>query len=801
MKKIICLLLTFIMLISSAAFVFAAEETSEGGEKYVYRDDTYDFEMMSDPMDVTDEEFFGVWDAESQSWSTESWFRYDEFPEMEKVESAVKNGDYDKAKEELRKYYISRKDVLYTQSGVNVNDADRLQAELQARNMYAATTTGTPIEIVPGVNGDWQVMSSKDVLAHVRTAVKSGNPYVSFVIASMDKSNTAAEIKGKGTDAPPTLTLVVNRVAQTLPVYEDAYISPTLNANTNYGDEEILYAQEYGYVGHWSSAFNPWGDEAAETKRTYIKFDISSLTSTDTVSTAELNFTARVEDGGDLTEKELFVYGWEDASWKESTITWNTFSDWLFLSCNDQEAWDFYSNPLATEKGKLCYFLRGTLPMSVARMYDSTGDEKYAYTFIRQMMSMINHIGANKCGKDNHYDNSDKNPDPYRGMSHLDVAGYLTQLPNAFVLLWESKLFEDDPSLFTAIFKNFIEVADYMCKYIVEKEVTTGNMATACNRSLYLLCNLFPEIKQTDYYYDLVIYHNKRMLDHIVYDDGACFTASFNYIGTELGPFTTQLTYYNETEDKHFGLPYDDEAVQKIYGMIKNWFYSTAPGWGGFSFADSIDHGKTFVSEFRTRYNQLVNMGIDDEELKYVATNGVQGKLPDITSISFPVAKRTYMRTGWDKNAIALAMIAKGDNASHRHNDQMSVVLTAYGRELLVDPAYASILTDDKYAKVKAGDHHNTITVNGGNIYGSTGQDSVVKAVEHNNLYDHVTYTYDYVQNAAHFERSVLFPKNQKFFIIADYVLAADTTKENVFTQHWHMIPTSNVAITENNEF
>ena len=799
-KRIICLILTFIMIVSSVALVSASDESSGDAEKYVYRDDTYDFEMMSDPMDVTDEEFFGVWDSATQTWAVESWFKYDEFPEMSKVEAAAKAGDYDLAKDELRKYYISRKDLLYHQDVTSLGSAPMLQAELMARNMYAATTTGTPIEILSGLNGEWQLMSSKEALTHVRKAVSSGNPYVSFVIASMDKSNTPAEIKGKGTDAPPTLTLVVNKVAKQFPVYEDSYISAGLNANTNYNDEEILYAQEYGYVGHWASAFNPWGDESSDTKRTYVKFDISSLSPTDTVSSAEFNFTARVAPGGDLEEKELLIYGWEDASWKGPSLTWNTFTDWLFFSCNDQEAWDWYCHPSADRKGKLCYMWRGSLPASVAQTYAYTGDERHAYTFVRQLMSCINHVGANKCGKDNNYDNSDKNPDPYRGLSHLDIAGYLTQLPIAFTRLWESELFEDDPSLFTAILKNFIEVADYMCEHIVEKEVITGNMATAGNRSLYLLCNLFPEIKQTNYYYDLVLYHNKRMLDHIVYDDGACFTASFNYIGTEIGPFTTQLTYYNGTEDKHFGLPYDDAAVQKLYAMIKNWLYSTAPGWGGYSFADSIDHGKTFVSEFKTRYNQLVNMGIDDPELKYVATNGEQGKLPDFTSISFPVAKRTYMRTDWGKYAVTLAMIAKGDNASHRHNDQLSVVVTAYGRELLVDPAYASILTDDKYKIVKAGDHHNTITVNGGNIYGSTDQDSVVKGVEHNNLYDYITYTYDYVQNASHVERSVMFPKNQKFFIVADYAMAADNTKVNQFTQNWHMLPAANIYISENGE-
>ncbi len=802
MRKVLCLLLAFIMLTSSVTCVMAADS----GGTYVYRNDTYDFEIMPDSGEISDEEFFGKWNSATSTWTKVPYFKYDDFTGLIDVENAAKSGDYVTAKTELLEYYRAQKDNLYKLSTNFTGDGKEeerfqaeLQGELQARNVYATDVTGTPIGIVSVSGNSWQEVSTTDVLTHVKNSVSSKN--VAFVIASIDKSNTAAEIKSKESGVHATLTLKVNGVEKEFKVSADSYISPVDNADKNYGSKTTLYAQEYGYVGHWTSAFNPWDSDASATKRTYLKFDISSLKSTDKIESAELKFTARVASGGDLSEKELFIYGWGDASWTENKITWNTFDDWLFFSCNDQEAWDFYTHPLADTKGKICYFLRGTLPQAVAKMYGNTGDEKYAYTFLRQMMSCAYYVGANRYADDHTFDNSDKNPDPKRGLSHLDIGGYLTQLPNAFVMVWDSQTLTDNPYIFTALLKNFVHVTNYMAEYIVEKEVVTGNMATSWNRAMYLMCNLFPEIKDTDYWYDLVLKHNERVLNAIVYEDGSCFAQGFNYIWTELSTFSNQFNVYNGTKVHHFGLPYNEASYNVFHKMVKNALYSTSPGWGGFGFGDSIDHGKSYSKNFSGWYSLLTQMSIDDPELKYINTNGKQGKLPDITSISFPDARRTYMRTGWEEDDIALAFTAKGDASSHKHNDQMSVVLMAYGKNLLVDPSYASILTDSKYAEVKAGASHNTITVNGGNIYGSTGQDSVVDEMEINDLYDHATYTYAYVQNASNFERNVLFLKKQKFFIVSDYILASDTTKENVFTQHWHMLPDSNIYISDKNEF
>ena len=71
MKRIICLVLSLLILLSTTSFVLADEE------KYVYRKSTYDFSLLTtDPMYISDEEFFGTYDKKGRE-IIPSYFRYD----------------------------------------------------------------------------------------------------------------------------------------------------------------------------------------------------------------------------------------------------------------------------------------------------------------------------------------------------------------------------------------------------------------------------------------------------------------------------------------------------------------------------------------------------------------------------------------------------------------------------------------------------------------------------------------------------------------------------------------------------
>lgn len=783
MKKIISIILTFVIVASCLPVAFAAGAYDEEG-KYIYRTSTFDFEIIQDdPQYITDEEFFGKWDADSETWEIESFFKYghEDFPGLAPVEEAAKKGDYYAAKIALMDYYIPQKYDKVSKI-MSTNDAYFFEINFRERNMYAASTNGQPLDITDWVTQDWKTVSANStIFSSYIASMAQTSPNITLVIASMDKSNTAAQIKSRDTDSPPVLNITVNNVQRQYTAVADSYISPVDNANTNYGKEEILYAQEYGYVGHWSDKSNRWISEANPTRRTYLQFDVSDIKSTDDVSSASLSFTARTEEGGDLTEKELLIYGWNDAAWEEDTITWNSFDDWKFFSCNDQETWSFLTSEDTTEKGKICYFHRGAKLQALAQVYNNTKDERYAYTFLRELMSTVTNV-SNRTDV----------------MNHLDMSNHVYNVGNCFIACWDSQYMT--PEIFTAAMKHFYLVTDMACETWLAPKNCTANGATNLARMTYCFSMRFPEFKQSDYWYDITKYSYKWIVEDGALADGSCIEQALGYVETFCGNISTaHAGVYTKIKNPYYGIYADSETAELIRNMLINALYSTAWEYEEFGFGDSSNfNAKSFLTNW---YGLLLDFGIDDPYLEYVATNGASGKAPEYTSNSFPAALRTYMRTGWTKNDIMLAFTNKGDEVTHSHRDQLHIVLKAYGNNLLVDSYGAEYAGDRRRSDVSAA-MHNTITVNNGNIQNQTaGNEGVEKEQEINDLYNHTTYTTAYVDNASNTERTVLFLKNQKFFIVTDYIQIKDKTKDNKIAQSWHMHPEANISLNENNEF
>lgn len=61
---------------------------------------------LHDPYWLKDENLFGKWNSDSESWEIPSKFDYDNYPGLADVEMSAKNGDYESAKLALYNYYI-----------------------------------------------------------------------------------------------------------------------------------------------------------------------------------------------------------------------------------------------------------------------------------------------------------------------------------------------------------------------------------------------------------------------------------------------------------------------------------------------------------------------------------------------------------------------------------------------------------------------------------------------------------------------------------------------------------------------
>ena len=779
MKKAISLLLSMVLAFSvMGGTVVNASGAYDDNGKYIYRNDTFEFDIEGDPMHMTDEEFFGQWDNVECRWRIDPYFKYSDYPEMAEVEEAVKEGDYELAKEELLDYYISKKDE-HISPVTSVSSNDRVQSELLMRNFYASSTLGTPLGIVK-IGEEWSTVSV-NVGSYLKDAVANGYGSVTFVIASIDKSNTPAEIKSRESDTPATLTLIVNGLPCTFTVAGDSYMRAGDYADTNFGWDEFLYAQEYGYRGHWDDPSAPWGDDASDTKRTYIKFDISCLKKTDMISSAKLEFTARTAPGGDLSEKELLVYGLKDSNWDEDTITWDSCSDNLMWSCNDSESWDYITTGDASTKGTSYEFQRGTPLVKVAKWYDYTRDEKYAYTFLRQLMSLINNVGVNEDIM-NCYDMSAQ----VRNLGH-----------EGFARCYGSEYMT--PELFTAILKHYVAMTEYISKTWVEPKVYSDIWATYANGALYRMAVMYPELKFSDWWLQTVIEDNRSLLsggeerngvyhEGQVLRDGQCIELSRNKTLVLLSEYSSIL---NICRDLGNEVPLDYESLEVVKSIVKNMLYQSAPGYYGFNMGDSVDYD-SIASTYANWYKLLPD---DDDELGYVAASGKIGSLPEFTSISYPLGLRTYMRSDWSEDAVSLCFTGKSEG-NHGHSDLLSVSMWAYGEHLLTDPGYST----GEYAEyMRSAQQHNLVTINGGSI-SEDAADCTEEQQELNEFYDFTTYSSEDFEGADYNQRSVLYVKNGNFFIINDYIVPQDKKNVNTYKQFWHMHPDSYVS-NYNNQF
>ena len=527
-------------------FAAVSDNAYDSNGKYIYRKDTYDFPMLGDPQNLPDEEFFGKWDAENEVWEIPSYYKYDTdpdaYPEMEPIVNAVKAGDYELAKERLMNYYVPKK-FNYVSRPSTVSEAARIQTELIMRNFYAVNSqNGFPRGIAEVNSTEWQEIEV-DVLSAVKTMLEDKQANITLVAMSIDKSNTPAEIMSKESGVVPTITVVVNGVPRIFPAVEDSYIQAGNFENVNHGSEESLIVQEYGYIGHWdynklSDAKKEmlgrtgvdWAASSTPTRRAYMKFDLSEIGAGDEISNAYLNFTARVMPGDeyDLKSKELCIYQWQDSNWGEHTLNWNTFTDWLALSANEQDTWDYITTAGTGSKGKMCYFHRGNAINIVASMYAVTGDEKYAYTFLRNAMGLINSIGVTDSV-----------------MNSLDMSGHISRWGvNGFVVLWDSETM--NPEIFTAILKHYVEMALHVEKTWVIPKKYTNNWATYATDAIYKMAIIYPELDFSESWIELVQADNKSLLlggeerngvyhEGQVWRDGHCIELGRGYVGTLLG--------------------------------------------------------------------------------------------------------------------------------------------------------------------------------------------------------------------------------------------------------------------------
>ena len=760
--------------------------------------DYFGYKMYDDPMDITDEEFFGTWDSVTKMWVSGPYLRYSEFPELAAVEEAAKKGDYATAKVELYNYYMYKTDRA-PDSYAATNDS-ALALEMMSRNVFSYTKTSALDLGRFTLPADEFGKAQIDVLRAIKATPGSYTEF-NVAVSSADKYWTTGEIYSREADPElrPVLRLVVNGVVSERYPSKDTTIIAGAEKNNNFGSESVLKFQEHGCFDNTDESLGSYDED---TMRAFIAFDLSDLKSTDKITSAKIIFTGRSiitdetrkrfadENGnpysGESRDKLMWATWYKSSAWKEDELVWKstTISDKHFFSCHDMNSWDFITSRSTTIKGKVCVWHRGNMQSDLVSGYSYFNDERYAYTCLRYYMAMLNSIGMERSV-----------------LNSLDTSVCARSLAPNIHTLKTSKYMT--PEIMTALIKYAWMLADH------EVEVWFGhydnNWGTYASGGVYNVLSYFPELVTHDYWYQRVLEEHDRILSGATLEDGRCIEIPQGYVSTLLDTFEGPLDTYNHL---NCPTPYSDELYEDIYNIVKTMLYTTGPLLGGFNIADSgsITSRK---STYLLWYNLLFS---DDEELLWVISDGTSGKMPENATTMYPVAHETYMRSNWGKKSLQMAFINNTDSRiSHEHQDALSVAMFAYGKYLLVDPGYGNDQTSDggrvwDYNRSQI--QHNVMTINDIYDYINDGvcqytqvkpDKSWQKDFETNMAYDFMEYVCDGISTAQTMQRSVTFMKNQQFWIISDYGVPKEPTETNLFAQHWHFYPQANPTHDENN--
>lgn len=796
MKRILSLILTIAIILSLGATVSAKMgENSTNMNIFKPTDDPiywyeqprnedgsydyYGYPLYGDPQDIPDEEFFGKWDELENMWVYTPYFKYSEYPAMAKVEEAAKAGDYETAKEELLAYYKIYGEQRITHAlstyAYNYTYLDDI-----ARNTFPTVANGRTAGIVE-ITNEWQ-WHSHDVLNTFALAVSQNNLSYSVMISSIDKYWTQALICSKESEYVPYIEAIINGVPRTLPCTMDGITTAGSKSSDVMTSDEILRIEEHG----------KFQDYDENTSCGYLAFSLDGINSNAKVSKAVLHFRAKTDCELDPSrapeKKELSLFWNKDTTWTEDNLSWDYFTERQWSSCNDRELWDFITPNGADQKGKIMDYHRGNLTARICEIWDVYNDKRAAYQWVRFETGLVNSIGLE--------------PDV---MNALDRSTHTINCTLQLLRMMDSEFLTGER--FTACLKFYWQLADYQVEYYFGG-TSTNNWATYATSAVYCVCARFPELRKYEYWMEEVRKENERCFGSNTYPDGSCSEQPLGYVGTILNTFETPLNVSNETGCE---VPFTDKMIEDMHNMILTQVYAKGP-YGGYNYADSGDAYSSYSGTMKTWYQLLFN---DDEILEYFITNGVSGKAPENPTHSYHAAKKTFMRSGWGKNDLMLSFVNNSSKpGSHNHKDALSIAMFAYGKFLLTDQGYGAVLTGDLRNYYISPVQHNTVTVNDNekylidgvtNSYNTLVQNKEPYAgdyehdYESNKFYDYVEYGNSNYTTSKYIQRSVTFLKNQLFYIVTDYAIPTDDSEgvDNLFAQHWHMYPGSNM---DNNE-
>lgn len=380
---------------------------------------------------------------------------------------------------------------------------------------------------------------------------------------------------------------------------------------------------------------------------------------------------------------------------------------------------------------------------AMGRVYWHTGNEKYAQAWCKQLIDWVN---KNPNDKDHRY--------AWRSIE-AGIRG------NSWCELYQR--FIDSPSFTPEVLITFLNSLHDHATFLMTKYTTNSNWALMEAEGLASIAILFPEFKEPPLWREEAFKRLNIEIDKQVYSDGHQRELALGY---HVGCIEWFLRTYELAKMNGYDNAFPLTYVEKIEKMCEVPMKLCHPDGTVVQFGDAWT-GKP--GQYKNKFMNWSKL-FDRTDFLYLATDGKEGTEPEETAFALPESGLYSMRSGWDEDAIFLALKCGPDGGGHCHPDNGTFDLYAGGRILMPD-AGSFIYSGDAewrnwFRQTKV---HQTITLNNQNakyepklLYWDTNDNLDVLVVE-NRSYEDLTH-----------RRSVLFV-DKRYFVIIDEAYGSAT--------------------------
>ncbi len=373
----------------------------------------------------------------------------------------------------------------------------------------------------------------------------------------------------------------------------------------------------------------------------------------------------------------------------------------------DWKYWPVRDNELRWQLHRHKWFI----PMGKA--YRVTGDEKYAREWVLQYVDWIRKNPLVKINPDL-YELADV--DSVKGEVEnvrfawrpLETGIRLKDQIDQFLLFLPSRYFT--PAFLTEFLVNYHKHAVHVQEnYSAEGNHLLFEAQYVLNAGIF-----FPEFAEASRWRQSGIDVLNREIRKQVYADGGQYELDLGYHAAAIDIFSQALSM---ADANGFREDFPDSYVKTIHQMMHFYLNTLFPDYTVPCFSDGRRSAPySFVKSFKRWSAQFP----DDEQLRYFATQGKEGRCPIHLSYASPVTGFFTLRNGWKEDATVMVLKAGPKGEWHCQPDNGTFELWSGGKNLFPDSGCYVFGGDEEVWKQRNWFRqtavHNTLTLDNRNL-------------------------------------------------------------------------------------